>query len=418
MKIIKTYKGQVIMPKVLEEFQCIGAACSDSCCMGWEVEIDQDTFNTYKAIDTGQLSERFVADVNENEACEEPSVHYGLMRLTPEKRCPFLATSNWCDIQSAFGETHLSVTCHLFPRTYHRIDNALEMSMTLSCPEVARIVLTQTEALTFEALSHTKDRILLSQDVDQDHEDLKQHPARYVVRMRQLALNVLGNSEFTLWQRLALLNTFHLDLMPLHVPAGVKKINALLNTYEKRWAKKTNIPKGYRPQPQIQIKVLEVLYRAMPSYFSLAEGSMHLTQQQLIEQLIVSGTRMKRSQQLVQWTTQYVHPFALANPYFFENYLRHFVFKYLYPFSEEGDPYTGFALLILRIFLIQAHLAMIGKEEGVVTLERAIDVVQQLTKLWEHNRQFFIIAGTCMIEEGLDGPEELLSLVSTRFGVE
>ena len=34
-------------PKYLKEFKCIGGKCTDSCCIGWDIDIDKTTFRQY-----------------------------------------------------------------------------------------------------------------------------------------------------------------------------------------------------------------------------------------------------------------------------------------------------------------------------------------------------------------------------------
>ena len=34
-------------PRYFEEFKCIGGKCEDSCCIGWNIDIDKITFKKY-----------------------------------------------------------------------------------------------------------------------------------------------------------------------------------------------------------------------------------------------------------------------------------------------------------------------------------------------------------------------------------
>lgn len=34
-------------PSYYGDFHCIGGSCKDSCCIGWEVDIDEDTYEYY-----------------------------------------------------------------------------------------------------------------------------------------------------------------------------------------------------------------------------------------------------------------------------------------------------------------------------------------------------------------------------------
>jgi len=36
-----------ITPNYMAEFKCIGEKCTDSCCTGFNIDIDQNTFNKY-----------------------------------------------------------------------------------------------------------------------------------------------------------------------------------------------------------------------------------------------------------------------------------------------------------------------------------------------------------------------------------
>ena len=46
-KSINDNNVNMINPEYLEEFKCIGGSCSDSCCTGWDIEIDKKTFRDY-----------------------------------------------------------------------------------------------------------------------------------------------------------------------------------------------------------------------------------------------------------------------------------------------------------------------------------------------------------------------------------
>ena len=38
------------VPKFYPEFRCVGSACSDNCCIGWEINIDPKTLTFYKSV--------------------------------------------------------------------------------------------------------------------------------------------------------------------------------------------------------------------------------------------------------------------------------------------------------------------------------------------------------------------------------
>ena len=38
------------VPTYFNEFVCIGGACEDNCCIGWEVDIDDESLEVYNSV--------------------------------------------------------------------------------------------------------------------------------------------------------------------------------------------------------------------------------------------------------------------------------------------------------------------------------------------------------------------------------
>src|SRR5208282_1770811 len=71
--------------------------------------------------------------------------------------CPFLA-EGWCSIQKKLGEAFLPMTCATYPRLVNVVDDVMQRSLDLSCPEAARIVLLDPDPMQFdEDESHPRD---------------------------------------------------------------------------------------------------------------------------------------------------------------------------------------------------------------------------------------------------------------------
>ena len=43
-------KRRVLMPQYMAKFRCIGSECEDSCCVGWRVTVDEDTYKKYRRV--------------------------------------------------------------------------------------------------------------------------------------------------------------------------------------------------------------------------------------------------------------------------------------------------------------------------------------------------------------------------------
>lgn len=120
------------------DFRCIGTDCEDTCCAMWDIEIDDKTYEKYKAC-PGEWGRRFAASIDAEEKCF----------LKKGKDCIFLSEDHLCDIQSAFGEDMLCRTCKMFPRHMEDYGERREFMISLACPEAARMILFKTKPAAF-----------------------------------------------------------------------------------------------------------------------------------------------------------------------------------------------------------------------------------------------------------------------------
>lgn len=124
-------------PKYYKDFKCIGKKCRHNCCIGWEIDIDNDTFESYKHIkgDFGKKLERNIA-FNGGTAC---------FKLSKNGRCPFLNGSNLCEIILKLGENNLCQICTDHPRFRSFYNGRTEMGIGLCCEEACRLIVTQEQ---------------------------------------------------------------------------------------------------------------------------------------------------------------------------------------------------------------------------------------------------------------------------------
>ncbi len=119
-------------PDYYKNFICKAGKCRHSCCIGWEIEIDDATLSRYKK-ETGALGARLSAHIS-----EEGNAHF--VKGT-NGRCPFLSTENLCDIILTFGEGALCDICRDHPRYRNFLPTRTEIGLGLACEEAARLIL-------------------------------------------------------------------------------------------------------------------------------------------------------------------------------------------------------------------------------------------------------------------------------------
>ena len=122
----------VYFPAYYNKFKCIADKCSHSCCIGWEIGLDDQTMHRYREM-SGAIGEdiRLHLDAVESVIIMEES-----------GRCPFLDLNGLCKIISSIGEENTSRICREHPRFYHQIADRIEGGIGASCEEACRIILT------------------------------------------------------------------------------------------------------------------------------------------------------------------------------------------------------------------------------------------------------------------------------------
>ncbi len=118
-------------------FHCIAGRCRHNCCIGWEIDVDEDSLAAYDRIG-GEMGERLRRDIDRSG--ETP--HF---ILSEQERCPFLNGQNLCDLILYGGEDMLCQICTDHPRYRSFFSERTEIGVGLCCEEAARLILTKPE---------------------------------------------------------------------------------------------------------------------------------------------------------------------------------------------------------------------------------------------------------------------------------
>lgn len=143
-------KIKTFVPSYFEKFRCIADKCPDTCCVGWEVDIDDETAEKYSFL-KGALGEKIKKHFTvDEEGCN-------IFTLCENDRCPFLNEKKLCEIYMGAGESYLSKTCTLFPRFFDEFGLFCEMGLGFGCPEAAKIILEDEEKFMLKLLEENEE---------------------------------------------------------------------------------------------------------------------------------------------------------------------------------------------------------------------------------------------------------------------
>ena len=148
---------ETVYPDYYKSFRCIADRCRHNCCIGWEIDIDEETAERYAKV-TSDMGKRLKTSIEWGEV-----PHF---RLGDGERCPFLNADNLCDLILALGEDSLCTICREHPRFRNELPERVEIGLGLCCEEAARLILGQREPmkLIVEGNREEPDEILMLRD--------------------------------------------------------------------------------------------------------------------------------------------------------------------------------------------------------------------------------------------------------------
>jgi len=144
-----------VFPDYYAEFRCIAGACRHSCCIGWEIDIDEATAEFYASV-PGELGERLRRSIS-----AEGEKHF---ILGADERCPFLNGENLCDLILGLGEEHLCGICADHPRFRNELPGRTETGLGLTCEEAARLILGRKMPMRLVGAGETEDAYICLRD--------------------------------------------------------------------------------------------------------------------------------------------------------------------------------------------------------------------------------------------------------------
>ena len=125
---------KLIAPAYYPAFSCIAGNCRHSCCIGWEIDIDEETAPHYRK-QTGDIGERMRACID----FDGDPPHFILQG--EEERCPFLNRRGLCDIILSCGEGALCQICRDHPRYRNFFSDRTEIGVGMCCEAAAALIL-------------------------------------------------------------------------------------------------------------------------------------------------------------------------------------------------------------------------------------------------------------------------------------
>lgn len=136
---------KTLVPDYYDRFACIAGACRHSCCIGWEIDIDDESLSRFRSL-PGAIGKRLAANIE----CGAAGANF---RLDAQERCPFLNADGLCDLILELGADSLCQICADHPRFRNIFSDHVEMGLGLCCEAAGKLILSRNEPFVWRVLN-------------------------------------------------------------------------------------------------------------------------------------------------------------------------------------------------------------------------------------------------------------------------
>jgi lysine-N-methylase len=392
-----------IAPNYLARFRCIGADCEESCCSGWSVPVDAHHYQKLQQRMSGSPGERgeFTRQFHRVEDHERETNKYALAVLTDASDCSFLDTDRLCSIQKRYGSDFLPDTCALYPRQVGLVGTRVELTAKVSCPEIARKLLLDSDAMKLAPVQPSAlERGAVNRTLPNGPHELYD---RGLDVLRSAILDMLGDRRYPFASRLAFVACMADSLTP-HFHRGAPAANEEPFLRVVRRARSDDmralihrefaaleVPGEFAKTIVVRVlrsrragggslgKLVEAMFARFRS--GPAEGRTRADDEELVHLLAAYGDSKKRCESA----------FGARLDGYFANYAMNYFLQEWYTAAPNLAVHTQNLVLrtaILR-FLLLCHPAVAVADLDPATLDRAaVEVFYKFARGVEHNEPF------------------------------
>lgn len=381
---------KVITPNFYKKFKCVGATCLNHCCQGWVIYIDKKTHGKYiNAPDKEirDISNKYFVKTREGKS------KYSIIKFNEKGNCPFFTEEKLCKIHQVMGGNALSRTCARYPRQLKVWNDQARHNMSMSCSEVARLVLFDPDSMlqheeTNLLASPAKNKQVYGHDLGQKKQLIHLFAWNLIAAQgSSIEANLLALAQFILYlqridfdlaARLPETEAFYESLLvalnsgELDTHGGVSEQSALLKVRAVMAIFKDNINVTVRNDS------LRDIYKFIADY--LHKGANNIT-----------GLQQKFSDINQQWQ-QLCATSCLKEPYVMRNYLLYHLYTSWFPGDDFSLIMRKFYRIVMDYFFVKFSLAVKSLHQDITP----DDVIELVADYYQY------ISHSASIEDKLD----------------
>lgn len=342
-------------PDYYDRFQCIAGACSDSCCIGWEIDVDEDKRKFYGSLD-GEFGRRLRNCIDWEEG------HFILQGK--EERCPFLNEENLCDLILNLGEDALCDICREHPRFYDWFDDLTEAGVGLCCEAAARLILESETPARF-----------IEQEVyaEEGEKEAGNELTEVLFHARSTAFLLLQSRGLSVWRRLFLVTAYIEELQDALDFGNFDEIEES-SKYYAGIAEDTYDGRGWET---IQMRVSYTQILNLCRELEPIDESWPETLDSLNKLISDPGLFLKLENEMLAQTA--------GREYEYEHLAVYFIYRYFMKCRMDGDIQSKGFLAVFCVLLIRLLDIETYRKKGRVTKEDRVQNAKNCSKEIEYS---------------------------------
>lgn len=391
-----------------DKFECIGSKCEDHCCRDWSITIDKSTYDNYKKEENEEFKKVFEYAVSKNKYATK--YNYATMRLNINGECLFLDDKKLCSIYSMLGQENMCYTCKVYPRYSVKVDDIIQRSISLSCPEACRKVLLRENPIEFNLIEDNTSSISsASKFIEFNQKGCFSKDA--FLELRSFAIGLLQNRDYTIEERLIILGLFIEDIRGQYEKNILKIIEKYnLNIVMKNYK---GIIDNINTDNMIDI---EIKYGIKTYLKVISQFNSTRLKENMIN--IGEGLNLKESIDFEQFKINYINikekyynPFIENYEYVFENYLVNYVFKNVLMYSKKNILKDYVEMIMYYSMIKFAIIGVCGNLKEDMDESNLILTISTFSRGVEHNKNNVEKLKELIKEFKLDNLSNLIPLI-------
>ena len=361
-------------PYYYPEFRCIADKCTDTCCAGWDVDVDKKSTEYYKSV-PGVFGERIASVMVEHEDGES---HF---TLKSNGWCPFLNEHLLCDLYTELGEDKLCDTCANFPRFIEEYGGTREIGLAFSCITAGELMLKDDTPVTFLNNDDGK-QITGYNNIDPDL-------YFYLQRYRKQSYDITRDRGRDICSRYAL----------------VLSMASKLNEQIKKKDYRDISVKGYSKKKSNRFELMKDYI----GIFGKLEVINH-NWNTLIEQVRALHKDMEE-EKYYELCAEF-EEYYLDRQYEYEHLLMYYLYRYFLKAVNDNDVLSKVKFAVTGFIMIREFdVARWYANGGTLTKDEQVDIYHLYSREVEHSYENYELLSNKMASDKLFSTDNLLSVI-------